>query len=39
MVFTPYVEPGAKRLFRYKVISADKLIDYIGADLYGLILT
>jgi len=29
-VFHPYVKPGDKRPYRYKVISALRLIDYIG---------
>lgn len=32
VVFNPYVKPGKQRPFRYRVISINKLPDYIGID-------
>lgn len=32
VVFNPYVKKGKKRPFRYRVISANRLPDYIGKE-------
>lgn len=32
VVFHPYIKPGAERLYRYRVISANRLHLHIGID-------